>query len=254
MQTISTASFKGGTGKSAISLHLASAFTLFHGLRCLLVDLDSQANLTSSLGFSTEDSRTVVPVLQHSATLKEVIQPTCIPGLDIVAANTHLEGVEMTQPLFNDPLSHERLRFALKEVSSNYDLCLLDIPPSINWLCRTAFYAAEYALICAIPEPFSLLAMKRLAKYHESVNGHHKIDLLGIVLSMWDDRSSFNPVILSGVEDAFPGKLLETKVRRDRSVPRAVVYGKPVFLTEKNSRAGADYKKLSQEILAIVRR
>lgn len=252
MITITTASFKGGTGKSAVSLHLASALSLFHGKRCLLIDFDSQANLTSSLGFSTDDMETIVPVLQEERRIEEVIRNTCVEGLDLVTANTYLDGIESTSALFNDPYAHERLRRAIKDVSGQYDFCLIDIPPSLNWLCRSAFYASDHSLVCAIPEPFSVLAMERLAKYHDSIRRHHKINVLGVVLSFWDDRSTFNSPLLKGIDASFPGKILNSRIRKDKVIPKAIFDGKPVFLTEKSSRASEDYHNLAVEVLEIL--
>ena len=250
MITISMASFKGGTCKSAVSLHLASALSIFHKKRCLLIDFDSQANLTSSLGLSTDEVDTIVPVLQEEKSIAQVIRKTCIDGMDIITANTYLDGIESTPQLFSDPYAHERLRHAIKAIADRYDFCIIDIPPSLNWLCRSAFYAAEYSIVCAIPEPFSVLAMQRLAKYHESVNRHHKIDVLGVVLSMWDERSSFNAPLLKGIDAAFPGKIFSTKVRKDKVVPKAVFDGKPVFLTDRASRASKDYGELAKDVLS----
>lgn len=252
MITITTASFKGGTGKSAVSLHLASALSLFHGKRCLLIDFDSQANLTSSLGFSTDEMDTIVPVLQEERPIEEVIRKTCVEGLHLVTANTYLDGIEATSALFNDPYAHERLRYAIKGVAEQYDYCLIDIPPSLNWLCRAAFYASNYSLICAIPEPFSVLAMERLAKYHESIRRHHEIDVLGVILSLWDDRSTFNGPLLKGIEMSFPGKTLNARIRKDKMIPKAVFDGKPVFLTDRSSRASEDFQGLAQEVLRLL--
>jgi len=249
MITITMAAFKGGTAKSSASLHIASALSIFHKKRCLLIDFDPQANLSSSLGFSTDDLLTMVPVLQEEKSVKEVIKHTCIPRLDIITANTYLDQVEATAPLFSDPYAHERLRNSLKQVQDDYDFCFIDIPPSLNWLCRSAFYAANYSVICAIPEPFSILAMQRLSKYHESINKNHKVDVLGVLLSFWDERSSINDALLQGIEMAFDGKTFESKIRRDKAIPKAVLYGKPVFLTEKSSRASKDYQGLAKELL-----
>jgi chromosome partitioning protein len=246
------AAFKGGTAKSSASLHLASSLSIFHDKRCLLIDFDPQANLSSSLGFSTDDLSTMVPVLQEEKSIKEVIKPTFIPKLNIITANTYLDQIEATTPLFNDPYAHERLRNNLRSVENDFDFCFIDIPPSLNWLCRAAFYAANYSLICAIPEPFSILAMQRLAKYHESINKNHKIDVLGVLLSFWDDRSSINTALLHGIELAFKGKILNTKIRRDKAIPKAVLEGKPVFMTDKSSRASKDYQALAKEFLKKV--
>ena len=138
----------------------------------------------------------------------------------------------------------------MKRVGDSYDFCFIDIPPSLNWLCRSAFYASKlFSLICAIPEPFSILAMDRLSKYHDAINRNHKIDVLGVLLSFWDDRSCINDALLQGIEMSFNGKIFETKVRRDKAIPKAVLDGKPVFLTEKSSRAARDYQGLTEELL-----
>ena len=249
MITTTMAAFKGGTAKTSAGLHLASALSLFHNKRCLLIDFDPQANLSSSLGFSTDDLLTMVPVLQDEQSIRKVIKQTCIPNLSIITANTFLDQIESTAPLFSDPYAHERLRNSLKEIGDDYDFCFIDIPPSLNWLCRSAFYASDYSLICAIPEPFSILAMQRLSKYHESINRNHKIEVLGILLSFWDERSSINDALLKGIEMAFKGKILDAKVRRDKAIPKAVLDGKPVFLTEKSSRASTDYQLVATELL-----
>lgn len=249
MITISMASFKGGTGKSAVSLHVAAAFSLYHKKKCLLIDFDSQANLTSSLGFSTDEINTIVPVLQEEKSIEDVIRTTIIEGLDLVTANTYLDGIEATSQIFNDSYAHERLRYAIKNMNNRYDFCIIDIPPSLNWLCKSAFYAADYSLICAIPEPFSVLAMQRLAKYHHTINRHHKINVLGVVLSMWNERSCLNEPLLKEIDLAFPGKILKTKIRKDKSIPKSVFDGKPCFLTDKMSRASKDYQELAKDLL-----
>jgi len=249
MITITTASFKGGTGKTSITLHLAAALSLFHGKKCLLIDSDPQANLSSALGFSPDNLNALPKVLQEEKQIKEVVNGTAIANVDIVLANTYLDQIELMAPLANDSYSHERLREALLFVQKEYDFCFIDIPPSLNWLCRSAFYASNYSIIAAEPEPFSILAMERLAKYHETINKHHKLDVLGVVLSMWDERGSINSAIIEGIEVSFPGKIFDVKIRRDKSIPRAVLDGKPVFFTDKNSRAGDDYTNLVNEVI-----
>lgn len=252
MITIVASSFKGGTGKTSACLHIASALSLFHKKKCLLVDFDPQANLTSSLGFSTDDLETMVPVLQDEKRIKNVFKRSRIENLDLICANTYLDQIEATAPLVSDPYAHERLRGALKEVSNDYDFCFVDIPPSLNWLCRSAFYASDYSLICAIPEPFSVLAMQRLQKYHDVINKNHHIDVVGVLLSFWDERGSINDALVKGIEMAFEGKIFETKIRRDKAISKAVLDGKPAFLTEKRSRASEDYRKLAGEFMTRI--
>ena len=156
--------------------------------------------------------------------------------------------------MINDPYSHERLREAIGVIKSEYDFCIIDIPPSLNWLCRSAFYASDYSIIAAESEPFSVMAMERLSKYYEIINKHHKLDILGVILSKWDERGAINNAVVEGIDYWFPGKIFNTKIRRDKSIPRAVLDGKPVFLTDKNSRAGSDYKQLVNEVLGILQK
>lgn len=254
MQTITMASFKGGTGKTTVSLHIASALALFHNKRCLLIDSDPQANLTQSLGISQDCLQALPMVLKKECGISEVIQETKINSLKIICANTFLDGLDSTTELINDPYSHERLATELKKIELDFDYCIIDIPPSLNWLCRSAFYASNYSLIAAVPEPFSMLAMQRLSEYQKAVNERHKIEVLGVVLSMWNNRSVMNDGSIVGIEEVFPTKILKTKIRRDNSVAKAVFDGLPVFSTDKNSRAAKDFKSITQEILKILER
>ena len=249
MITITAASFKGGTGKTSVAQHLACALGLFHDKRCLLIDSDPQANLSSAMGFSPDELGALPAVLQEKKEIKDVIRRTCIDGVDIVLANTYLDQIESTSPLVADSYSHERLRNAIQRIENEYDFCFIDIPPSLNWLCRSAFYASNYSIIAAVPEPFSVLAMNRLSKYHDTINKHHSIDVLGVILSLWDDRGAINEAVAEGIEQSFPGKVFNVKIRKDKSIPRSVIDGKPVFLTDKNSRGGKDYKNLVEEIM-----
>lgn len=247
MKTVVLCGFKGGTARTSTSLHLASALAMFHNKKVLLVDFDPQANLSTGLGFGTDSLNTMVPVLQGEKKLQEVIQKTSIPGLSLVPANTFLDQIEATAPLVSDPYAHERLRKALRDVE--YDFCFIDIPPSLGWLCQSAFFAAQHSLICAVPEPYSVLALNRLYKYHQAISENHPIDVAGVLFSLWDDRGATNTAFLEGVESVFPGKVFETKIRRNVAVSRAILQGQPVFETAPTSRVAEDYQAFASEFL-----
>lgn len=247
MQTIVLCGFKGGTARTSTALHLGSGLARFHGKKVLLVDFDPQANLSTGLGFGTDSLDTMVPVLQGEKRVQEVIKETSIPGLSIVPANTYLDQIEATAPLVTDPYAHERLRKALKPLE--YDFCFVDIPPSLGWLCQSAFFAAHYSMICCVPEPYSVLALHRLAKYHNAINEHHSLDVLGILFSLWDERGATNKAFMEGVESVFPGKMFQQKIRRDIAVSRSVLHGQPVFEPFPKSRVAQDYQALTEEFL-----
>jgi chromosome partitioning protein len=247
MRTIVLCGFKGGTARTSTSLHLGAALSKFHEKKVLLVDFDPQANLSTGLGFGTDCLDTMVPVLQGEKAIQDVIKETSIKGLYLIPANTYLDQVEATAPLVSDPYAHERLRKCLKNL--DYDYCLIDIPPSLGWLCQSAFFASQYSLICSVPEPYSVLALNRLAKYHQAINENHALDVLGVLFSMWDERGATNRAFLEGVESSFPGQVFQTKIRKDVSVSRTILQGLPVFETFPNSRIAGDYKAFTQEFL-----
>jgi chromosome partitioning protein len=242
-------SFKGGTAKTSTALHIGACLALLHKKKVLLVDFDSQQNLSVGLGVNRDILKTMAPVLQGECEIKEVIQTTKIKNLSLIPANAYLDGIEKTPQLGNDPYAHERLRRALKTVENDFDFCFIDTPPSLGWLTQSAFFASQYSVICAIPEAYSVIALRRLRDFHTSIQQYHDIVPLGVVLSFWDERGAVNKEFLNEITNTFPDKLFESKIRRDVSVSRTVLEGKSVFETEPNCRAAQDYKALAQEFL-----
>lgn len=247
MQIIAISSFKGGTAKTSTSLHLGAALAKFHKKKVLLIDFDAQANLTTGLGFDPDENDSMANVLQGNKLLKDVIKPTSIPRLDLVPADTWLERIEVSGALAADRYSHERLRDIL--LPANYDFIIIDTPPSLCWLTESALIAAQHTLICATPEFYSVKGLERLAQFVESINQRHPLNILGVVLSFWNDRGKSNAAFLDVIERTFPAKLLNAKIRRDINVSEASIYGKPLFETAPASRAAEDYASISKEIL-----
>ncbi|MCF7852387.1 MAG: ParA family protein [Simkaniaceae bacterium] len=251
VKVITFCSFKGGTAKTSTCLHLGSALAKFHHQRVLLVDFDAQANLSTGLGLGVDHLNTMAAVLKNEKTMHEVIQDTSVEGLKIVPANIYLDGIESTSPIVGDLYGHERLKKALRPLKE-FDYILIDTPPSLGWLTQSALFAAHHSMICAMPEAFSILALDRLRLYHEKIREHHHLEVLGVVLSFWSDRSTTNHAFLDAIEAAFPHRLFETKIHRDVSVSRSVLKGIPVFSYANHSRAAQDYQSLAAEFLARV--
>lgn len=247
MITTTINSFKGGTAKTSTTLHVGAALAKFHKKRVLLVDFDSQANLSTGLGIGCDCLDTMVPVLQGEKNISEVIKETNIPGLFLIPANTYLDGVERTNQIMSDPYNHERLRKALRPL--DFDYCIIDVPPSLSWLTQSAYFASDLSLLAITPEPYSVLALHRLAKFHAMVSEHHPIKLAGILLSLWDPRTTTNSVFIEGIDELYPNMLFNTRVRRDVSVSRAILQGKSVFEAFPKSRIVEDYKNLTLEFL-----
>lgn len=250
MPTIAIGSFKGGTAKTSTILHLASAFALFNKKKVLALDLDPQANLTAGLGFDPDENDSLAPVLQGTKSIEQVIKKTAIPNLSLVPADTWLERVEVTGALAQDRYSHEKLKQILSPLK--YDFIFIDTPPSLCWLTESALIASDHALISATPEFYSVKGLERLAQFVNSIGQRHPLHVLGVLLSFWNPRGKNNKAFLEVIENTFPKKTLDTKIRRDISVSEASVIGKPVFETHPDSRAADDFKLLSKEVLKKV--
>jgi len=247
VEIIAITSFKGGTAKTSTCLHLGSALSLYHKKKVLLIDFDAQANLTTGLGFDPDEQDSMAPVLQGEKNVKDVILKTCIPNLYLIPADAWLERIEVTGSLAADRYSHEKLKQILSEL--DFDYVFIDTPPSICWLTESALIAASYSLICATPEFYSVKGLQRLSVFINNISERHRLSVMGITLSFWYPRGKSNEDFKQVIENAFPGKLLSSKIRRDISVSEATIYGKPVFKTSPNCRAAQDYKSLTKEFL-----
>ncbi len=247
MKVISVSSFKGGTAKTSTSLHIASAMCLFHKKRVLLIDFDAQANLTTGLGFDPDEQDSMAPVLQGERAVQDVILTTCIPNMHIIPADTWLERVEVSGALAADRYSHERLKEILRDLP--YDFVFIDTPPSLCWLTESSLIASNYSLVCATPEFYSVKGLQRLSLFINNISERHGTKVLGVALSFWNPRGKSNDAFIKVIEQTFPGKLLQAKIRRDIAVSEATIYGKPIFETAPTSRASVDYADLTSEIL-----
>jgi chromosome partitioning protein len=250
MKIISISSFKGGTAKTSTALHIGAALALFHQKKVLLIDFDAQANLTTGLGFDPDEQDSMAPVLQGEKTLQEVILKTCVPNMDIIPADTWLERVEVSGSLAADRYSHERLKEILRDLP--YDVVLIDTPPSLCWLTESSLIAAHFSLVCATPEFYSVKGLQRLSLFINNISERHGTKVMGVALSFWNPRGKSNDAFLKVIEQTFPGKLLQAKVRRDIAVSEATIYGKPIFETAPNARASSDYMDLTSEILTRI--
>ena len=245
---ITVSSFKGGTAKTSTVLHLGAALAKYHKKKVLLIDFDSQANLTAGLGFDPDAQDSMAPVLQGKKKIDEVILKTCVKNLDLIPADTWLERVEVTGSLAADRYSHERLKEILSPLK--YDVIIIDTPPSLCWLTESALIASQHSLVCATPEFYSVKGLQRLSHFLENISERHPLKVIGVALSFWNPRGKSNDAFLEVIETTFPKKTLENKVRRDITISESSVFGKPVFETAPKSRAAEDYIQLTKELLA----
>lgn len=247
MLIMSVSSFKGGTAKTSTVLHLGAAWAKEHNKKVLLIDFDPQANLTSGLGLDPDTHDSMAAVFQGNKSIHDVILKTHVENMNLIPADTWLERVEVTGALAADRYSHERLRDLLKPL--DYDLILIDTPPSLCWLTESALIASTNTLVCATPEFYSVKGLERLSQFLQHIGQRHSLEVAGVLLSFWNARGKNNDAFLNVIERTFPGKLFNTKIRRDIAISEAAIHGKPVFDVSKQSRAADDYREMAKEIL-----
>ena len=251
MKIIAVSSFKGGTAKTSTTLHVGAALAKFHKKKVLLIDFDSQANLTTGLGIDPDEFDSMASVLQGKVPVGKVILQTQTPNLSIIPGDIWLERVELTEPLAHDRYAHEKLKEILSNL--NYDVIIIDTPPSICWLTESAIIAADHAIICATPEFYSVKGLQRLAQFMGQVKDRHFFTILGVALSFWNQRGKSNSAFLDVIEETFPGKVLSAKIRRDIGISEASIHGKPIFEVKPSSRASDDYQNLTSELISLMK-
>jgi len=246
-QIIAIANQKGGVGKTTTSINLCAALAV-SGKSVLLIDLDPQANATS--GLSIEPKKiTIYECLIERKFLDNVISPTCIHGLDVVASKGDLVGAEIE--LSNFPDRHSVLKNVLDGVQ-NYDFVIIDCPPAFGLLTINALVAASGLIIPVPCEYYAMEGLGRLLGNVERIREAFNPDLAiqGIVLTMYDSRINLSRQVQVEIRGFFADKVFQTVIPRNVALAEAPSHGKPVLSYNAASSGAKAYLDLAKEILS----
>ena len=248
-RSVAVVNQKGGVGKTTTAVNLSAGLALA-GRRTLLVDLDPQGNATTGLGVAKTDLYpTIYHVLLGTEPIEKAVRDTAVPDLSLLPSDIDLVGAEIE--LVSLDRREHRLHDALLPMLDAYSYVVIDCPPSLGLLTINALAAADRVLVPLQCEFYALEGLTHLLKTVKLVRErlNPRLAIQGIVLTMFDGRTSLALQVRDEVQRYFPGEIFQTVIPRNVRLSEAPSHGKPVMLHELKSSGALAYLDLTREVI-----
>jgi chromosome partitioning protein len=250
-QVIAMCNQKGGVGKTTTTINLGAAIAET-GRKVLLIDFDPQGSASIGLGVQPHDLDISVYnlLMQRDITPAEVIRPTRVENLDLLPANIDLSAAEVQ--LVQEVAREYTLQRVLEPIIPLYDMILIDCAPSLGLLTVNALTASNGIVVPLECEFFALRGLAMLTdtigKVQDRLNP--KLEIVGILGTMFDGRTTHAREVLDRVVQAFDERVFHTVIRRTVKFPETTVVGEPITTYAPSSQAATQYRDLAKEVLA----
>ncbi|MBQ1971776.1 MAG: ParA family protein [Treponema sp.] len=238
---------KGGVGKTTSCINIG-AYIALAGKKVLLVDFDSQGNMSSGVGVS-KDKPTVYELISGQISASEAVKKSTVEGLDIISASIDLSGAAIE--LVDQENREFFLKNALAPIKEQYDYILIDCPPSLGILTLNGLAAADAVLIPMQCEYFALegitLLLQTVKKVQKSINPNLTIG--GIFFTMYDSRTRLAQDVILQVKAHFGDLVFNTIIPRNVRLSEAPSHGLPICKYDASCQGARSYENLAKEVI-----